>query len=423
MAVTLVIGSQWGDEGKGKIVDYLAATSDFVIRFNGGNNAGHTIINSYGKFALHLIPAGIFHKNTKSIIANGVVLDLEVLVQEIELLERAGIKLRNNLFISPRAHIIMPYHKLLDKLYEEAKGKAKTGTTGRGIGPVYADKVSYNGIRIFDLLFKKQFEEKLTTQLLVKNKILKALGAKPLNATEIVVEFQKKLKKIRPYIVEPFETIHTAIDENQNILLEGAQGVFLDNDFGTYPYATASTVITGGINHGAGIPPQKVTNVLGVTKAYTTRVGGGPFPTELLDKTGEKLREIGGEFGATTGRPRRCGWLDLELISFAAKLNGYTELAITKLDILDTFSEIKICIGYTYKGKKTSYIECDAYMLEDVKPVYKTVKGWNSSTKGLKKYDELPPLAKKYLQEIEQLIKVPIRYVSTGPKTEEIIKI
>jgi len=421
--ITLVIGSQWGDEGKGKIVDYLAQSSDYIIRFNGGNNAGHTIINSFGKFALHLIPAGIFHENAKNIITNGVVLDLEVFVAEIETLEKAGISLQNKLFISPRAHLIMPYHKLLDKLYEEAKGKRKVGTTGRGIGPVYADKVSYNGIRIFDLLDKNQFEEKLITQLLVKNKILKALGAKPLQVADIILEFQKYLRKIRPYIYEPFEMIHKAISENKNLLLEGAQGVFLDNDFGTYPFATASTVITGGINHGAGIPAQKITNVLGVTKAYTTRVGSGPFPTELLDKTGEKLREIGGEFGATTGRPRRCGWLDLELISFAAKLNGYTELTITKLDILDEFSEIKICTGYVYKGKPVSYIDVDAESLYKVKPIYKTLKGWKTSTKGLTNYNDLPLLAKKYLKEIERLVKVPIRYVSTGPKTTEIIKI
>lgn len=423
MSSTFIIGSQWGDEGKGKIIDYLSQKSTYVVRFHGGNNAGHTVINKYGKFAMHLVPSGIFHKNATSLITNGVVLDLEVLLTEIQMLEKAGIQTHGRLFISPRCHIIMPYHKLLDKLYEEAKGKAKTGTTGRGIGPVYSDKVSYNGIRIFDLLNKKQFSQKLSVQLKVKNKILKALGAKVISVKEVEKQFFYYRKKILPYIQEPLPLLHHGILTKQKILFEGAQGMFLDNDWGTYPYVTASTVLAGGINAGTGIPLTNVKNILGIVKAYTTRVGEGPFPTELLDKTGIKLQTEGGEFGATTGRPRRCGWFDTELVKTAAELNGFTGIAITKLDILDTFPKIKICTGYKYKGKTVRYYECDAEMLLKVKPLYKTLDGWNTKTNGITEYKKLPKKAREYLTELEKLIGVPIQYISTGKKTDEIIAI
>ena len=421
MAVNIVIGAQWGDEGKGKIIDNLSEKSDFVIRFNGGNNAGHTIINSYGKFAMHLIPSGIFNKKSKAIIGNGVVLDLAVLLLEIETVKKAGIKLEDRLYLSPRCHLIMPYHKLLDKLYEQAKGKAKTGTTGRGIGPVYSDKVSYNGIRLGDLADKKVFSQKLETQLLVKNKILKALGEKPLSQKEIEKEYFKIYKKLKPYISEAYPILKNALDSKKNILLEGAQGVFLDNDWGTYPFVTASTVLSGGVTAGAGIAPNKINNIIGVTKAYTTRVGEGPFPTELFDKNGEKLREQGKEYGATTGRKRRCGWFDAELIRFGAGINGFTELAIIKLDILDNFPTVKICTHYTLNGKKVSYEYGDANFLGRVKPVYKTMKGWMTSTRGLKKYSDLPFNAKSFLKEIEKQTGVKIKYVSTGEKRDEII--
>lgn len=423
MAITLVIGSQWGDEGKGKIIDYLSESSDFTVRFHGGNNAGHTILNNYGKFAMHLIPCGIFHNKTKAIISNGVILDLEVLTAEIEMLKKAKINLKNRLFISTRCHLIMPYHKLLDKLLEEVKGKAKTGTTGRGIGPTYADKVSYNGIRILDLLDKKKFSEKLEVQLRVKNKILKALGEKPLVQMEIEKKYFAYLNLIKPYLGETYSLIQKAIKDKSKILLEGAQGVFLDNDWGTYPYVTASTVVAGGVNAGAGISPKKIDKIVGVVKAYTTRVGEGPFPTELFDKDGEKLRAVGAEFGATTGRPRRCGWFDAELIRFAAEINGFTEVAITKLDILDQFKEIKICTHYLLNGKKVNYYNGDALFLTKVKPVYKTMKGWSKKTAGLTKYADLPKETKEYLKEIEKLIGVKITYISNGQKRDEIIKI
>lgn len=421
MPVSIVIGSQWGDEGKGKIIDYLASSSDFVVRYHGGNNAGHTIVNKFGKFALHLIPSGIFSPKSKAVISNGTVLDLEVLLSEIEMLDKAGFKLKDRLFISPRCHIIFPYHKIIERVYEDAKGKAKTGTTGRGIGPVYADKVSYQGIRLIDLLNKKQFSEKLAVQLKIKNNILKAFGEKVLVQSELEKYFAKILKKIQPYIHEPFPVLQKAMKDDKKILLEGAQAVFLDNDWGTYPFATASTILPGGANAGAGIPVTKIKRIIGIAKAYTTRVGAGPFPTELLDNDGKALQKIGVEFGATTGRPRRCGWFDAELLRFAAQINGFTEIALTKIDVLDEFSEIKICTGYELNGKKVNYYDGDAVFLSKIKPVYKTIKGWKKSIKGITKYNDLPLLTKKYIEEIEKQIGVNIKYISTGPERSAII--
>ncbi len=421
MAVTVVIGCQWGDEGKGKIIDFLSSKADFVVRSHGGNNAGHTVINQYGRFPMHLIPSGIFAKNAKACITNGVVLDPEVLVSEIELLNKAGFKLYGRLFISPRCHIIMPYHKILDKLYEESKGVGKIGTTGRGIGPVYADKVSYNGIRLFDLLNPQQFNEKLTTQLLLKNKIIQALGAKPLKKEDIYNSYHKFIKKIRKYIQEPYPLLVQAIKTKKSIIFEGAHGVLLDNDWGTYPFVTASTVLSGGINAGSGMPTKHVNEIVGVVKAYATRVGAGPFPTELLDETGVALRKAGAEFGTTTGRPRRCGWLDIELTRFAVQLCGFTKLALTKLDVLDSFAEIKICTGYEIGKKKVYYYDGDAVFLTTVRPVYKNMKGWLKSTKGITRYAQLPGNARRYIEEIEKQAGAAIGYISTGPERNEII--
>lgn len=421
MAATIIIGAQWGDEGKGKIIDYLSQKSDFVVRFHGGNNAGHTVVNEFGKFPMHLVPSGIFNKRAKAIIGNGVILDLEVLISEVQMLEAAGFKLKGRLFISPRCHVIMPYHKILDRLYEEAKGKFKTGTTGRGIGPTYADKVSYNGIRLSDFLDKKQFLQKLQTQLLIKNKILKAFGEKPLSQKKIENQFLKLFKKIKPFIKETFPIVYKNL--NREILLEGAHGMFLDNDWGTYPFVTASNVLSGTATSGAGIPPQKIKKIIGVTKAYTTRVGEGPFPTELSDKDGEKLTEAGNEYGTTTGRKRRCGWFDAELVRFAAKINGFTDLAITKLDVLDSFNLIKICTHYEINGKRVRYESIDTYSLNRVKPIYKTMKGWKKNTKGAKKLEQLPKEAKDYIKELEKQIGVKPSYISTGAERENIILI
>jgi len=427
MRASLVIGSQWGDEGKGKIADFLSIKADYVVRFNGGNNAGHTVINHYGTFPLHLIPSGIFSQAT-ACITNGTVLDLEVLADEIAMLEKVfdarkgtGITLTGRLLISPRCHVIMPYHKILDKLYEETKGKARTGTTGRGIGPVFADKVSYQGIRLFDLMEKKQFSEKLEILLRIKNPIIKALGGKPLTQLAIEKAILKAFAKIKPFISEPYPVLAKAAKNNKQILFEGAQAVFLDNDWGTYPFATASTILTGGVNAGTGLPIQNITDVIGVVKAYTTRVGAGPFPTELFDEDGGTLRKVGAEFGTTTGRPRRCGWFDAELIKFASELNGFTSIAITKLDILDSFKQIKICTGYTYKGKSVRYYDGDAEFLSNVKPVYKTLPGWQESTKGVTKFEKLPLAAQNYVKEIEKLVGVKASLIATGPKREEII--
>ncbi len=421
--VTIVLGAQWGDEGKGKIIDLLSKKADYVVRFHGGNNAGHTIINKHGKFGLHLVPSGIFQKKAICLITNGVVIDLDVLTEEIKKLEQVKVKVAGRLFISPRCHLILPCHKVLDTLYEEAKGKGKTGTTGRGIGPAYADKVSYNGIRIADLLDDKIFAEKLKFQLDLKNKIIQALGGKPLFYNQIYKEYLDLGKRLKPYARETFTILNEAMDKKKNIIFEGAQGVFLDNDWGTYPFVSASSVVSGNATAGAGIPPQKIGRIVGVAKAYATRVGEGPFPTELFDKDGEKLRKEGKEFGTTTGRPRRCGWFDSELIRFAARLNGFTEIIITKLDILDSFDRIKICVGYTLNGKSVGYVDGDSIFLQKVKPVYKKMKGWKTSTREVKKFTNLPLEAKIYINTLEKLTGVKISYVSNGPKRYEIIKV
>ncbi|QQG40827.1 MAG: adenylosuccinate synthase [Candidatus Levyibacteriota bacterium] len=422
MAVTLVIGAQWGDEGKGKIIDVLSKNADIVVRYHGGNNAGHTIINQYGKFALHLIPAGAFHKQAKVIIANGVVVDPSVLWEEITMLKNAGVSFANRLMVSPNCHLIMPYHKILDRLFEEAKGKGKTGTTGRGIGPVHADKASYNGIQLDDLFDKKNFGEKLKVQLQLKNKILKCFDEKPLDQKEIEKTYFDLFEKLKPFIKEPYTLIQKAIKDKKTIMLEGAQGILLDNNWGTYPFVTASSTVSGNVTAGAGIAPRHLNHIIGVAKAYTTRVGEGPFPTELLNETGELLRQKGGEFGATTGRPRRCGWFDAVLTRFAVELNGITDLAITKLDILDDFEEIKICTGYTYQGQKVDYVGGNANFLAKVKPVFKTMKGWKKSATGITNYKDLPKEAKDYLKTLEKLTGAKISYISTGAKRHEIIK-
>lgn len=417
----MVLGSQWGDEGKGKIIDFLAPNASGVIRFHGGNNAGHTVVNEYGKFPMHLIPSGIFSKKAKAYITNGVVLDLEVLCSELEMLEKAGISLKNKLFISPRAHIILPYHKVLDHAYENAKGPYKTGTTGRGIGPCYADKVSYNGIRLSDFLDLKRFQQKLNVQLLIKNKILASFGEKPFSSEEIERNLGKFREKLRAYIKEPFPMIQDSLAKNQNLLAEGAHAIFLDNDWGTYPFVSASTVLPGGLNGASGIPTREIKTIVGVVKAYTTRVGEGPFPTELSGEIAEKLRKQGNEFGTTTGRPRRTGWFDAELVRFAVKASGMTDIALTKLDVLDGFEDIKFCTGYTYKGKKVSYYDGDDVFLTEVKPIYKTMKGWKGSIKGMTSYAKLPKEARAYIAEIEDQVGAKIKYISTGVSRKEMI--
>lgn len=413
---TAVIGAQWGDEGKGKIVDFLSQKADYVVRFNGGNNAGHTVVNKYGKFPFHLIPSGIFQPRAKCLISNGVVIDLPVLTSEIKLVEQAGVKTKGRLFISPRAHLIMPYHKLLDGLYEQAKGGAKTGTTGSGIGPCYADKVSYNGLRVYDLVNWKQFEEKLELQLGIKNKIIRVLGGEELKKEEILKVFRGYRLAILPYVKESLDLLKRA----KNILFEGAQGFFLDNDWGTYPFVTASSIVPGSINAASGLPifPKKV---LAVTKAYTTRVGGGPFPTELSNEIGEKMRQKGREFGATTGRARRCGWLDLELVRTSCRLLGATEIILTKMDVLDGFKKIKVAVGYKLNGKKVGYLDGDASFLGGVEPIYKELSGWRKNITRVKKYRDLPKNARAYVKFIERFLKIPVKFISVGPERGQTI--
>ncbi len=420
--VTLILGAQWGDEGKGKIVDLLAQKSDFVVRFHGGNNAGHTIVNKYGKFPLHLIPSGIFNPKCVCVIAPGVVVDLEVLKNEIEMLVKIFPDLQKKLVISPRAHVIMPYHKLLDGINEKAKGKGKTGTTGRGIGPVHADKVSYLGIRLSDFLRPQELKTKLEINLKLKNPLLKAFGADQLNAEPVLRNQMELFENIKPYLAETFTLLQKALLRKKHILFEGAQGMFLDNEWGTYPYVTASHIVSGAVTTGAGIAPTKIKEIIAVAKAYTTRVGDGPFPTELTNNIGEKIRKIGSEFGATTGRPRRCGWLDLELLRFTAQINGVSGWALTKLDILDGFKTLKVCIGYKLRGKKISYVDCDAITLAQIKPVYKSLPGWSQKISGVKKWADLPKAAKNYIAFIEKETGVPVKLISVGPERNQTIR-
>lgn len=414
-----VIGAQWGDEGKGKIIDYLARDADYVVRFHGGNNAGHTVVNNLGTFKMHLIPSGVFYPKVKAIIGNGVVIDPQTLITEIADLKKVGINLHKRLFISPRAHVIMPYHRLLDKLYEEHKGGKKTGTTGRGIGPVYADKVSYMGIRVGDLLDRKLLTQKLEIYLPIKNKIIIALGGEPLDLRSVIREYLEYSSVIKPYVKDALLTSKKS--NGKTFLYEGAHGMLLDNDWGTYPFVTASSIVPSNIHAGASGDPKSLNRIIAVTKVYTTRVGGGPMPTELHDDVGELLRTRGGEFGTTTGRPRRCGWFDAELVRYSSLVGKYTELALTKLDVLDTFKTIKVCIGYQLGSKKVSWSELHTEDLYRVKPIYRELPGWNTSLKGIRSYQKLPSACKKYIDYLEKLCGTPIHLVSHGPERSALL--
>jgi adenylosuccinate synthase len=421
MPVTAVIGAQWGDEGKGKFVDILAEDADLVVRFNGGNNAGHTIVNQYGTFKLHLVPSGAFHPQVKCIIGPGVVLDLPAFIEELREFDKAGISFKSRMFISPRCHLILPYHRSLDKLYEAAKGRLSTGTTGRGIGPVYADKVSYNGIRLADMARRSLFLEKLNLQVSIKNRLITVLGGEPLDANQIAEEYLEYYNLIQPYIQETFGLVQTTLKEDKKILLEGAQAVLLDTDWGNYPFVTGSSPLVSGATAGAGIPFNAISEVIGVCKAYATRVGNGPMPTELTDATGERIRQIGGEFGTTTGRARRCGWFDAELVRFAAALNGFTRLALTKLDVFDSFEQIKIATRYELDGRPAHYYDGDATYLEECTPVYETLTGWQQSIAQARSWQELPEAARHYIERLEQETGVQVGFIGVGPGREETI--
>ncbi len=424
MSVTVVVGAQWGDEAKGKFVDLLSQEAELTARFNGGDNAGHTVVNPYGTFKLRLTPNGFANPGTSCVIGPGVVVNLATLLVEMETIREAGIALDERLWVSPRCHVVMPYHPRVEAIYERAKGKASTGTTGRGMGPVYADKVSYNGIRLADLADEGVFAEKLRVQLEVKNALLRAYAEDTLDFTAVYEEKLAQFARLRHVVREPFGLVQAALRRGAEIVLEGAQGALLDNDWGTYPFCTASTTLAGGAAGGLGIAPRWIDRVVGVAKAYTTRVGAGPMPTELLDETGEAIRQAGAEFGTVTGRPRRCGWFDAELVRFTVALNGCTALALTKLDVLDGLARIKLGVGYCPQaGEVAHYWQGDARWLEGCEPEYVEVAGWEQSTSAARRWEELPAMAQAYVRQVEALVEVPVRWVSVGPEREATIEV
>lgn len=421
--VTCVVGLQWGDEAKGKVVDLLCDEAAVVARFNGGDNAGHTVINSFGTFKLRLTPSGFSNSKTTCVIGPGVVINLVTLAAEVQTITSAGIALAKRLWVSPRCHVVMPYHPLLEGIYERAKGGSKTGTTGRGMGPVYADKVSYNGIRLADLVDPQVFAEKLKVQLAIKNPILQAFGVEPLDFQTVYDEKMTQWQAVQSFVREPFGLLQDHLKHNEMILLEGAQAALLDTDWGTYPFVTASTPLTGGATAGLGIAPRYIQRVIGVTKAYTTRVGAGPMPTELFDAVGETLQREGQEFGTVTARPRRCGWFDAALVRFTAQLNGCTELALTKLDVLDTLPTIKIAVSYrTAEGiSNAAYWQGDARWLAACEPEYIEMAGWLQPTKDIRRFEDLPLQAQAYVRKVEDLVGVPVGLVSVGADRNAVI--
>jgi adenylosuccinate synthase len=421
MTVRLVIGTQWGDEGKGKVVDYYAKDVDYVVRFQGGNNAGHTIKVGEEIYKLHVVPSGVIQGKI-GIIGNGVVIDPEVLIQEIDDLTKRGCKPK--LLISDRANIIMPYHKILDGAEEQYLGDKKIGTTKRGIGPCYSDKVARNGIRAIDLTNEDTLRKLLSRIVPIKQKLIDIYGLKiKLDEKEIIQTYSAYGTRLQEYITATHLELYNAIQKKKNILLEGAQGTMLDVEFGTYPYTTSSHVIAGGAAIGAGIGPRHIDEIIGIVKAYTTRVGEGPLPTELLDKTGQHLQSVGHEFGTTTSRPRRCGWFDLVVVKHSCMISGITKLAITKLDVLNSLPELKICTHYTLNGKKIDYFPANIEDVETCKPVYKTFKGWDSFDIKTSTFSALPKEAQTYLRFIEKETHVPIALVSIGPGRTETIEV
>jgi len=422
MPNTILVGAQWGDEGKGKIIDYLTDDAEIVVRSQGGNNAGHTIVIEGEKYILHLIPSGILRKSKTCVIGNGVVLDPVALVGEIEGLRARGVKVGKNLLISDAAHLVFPYHRALDEQREALKGQGKIGTTKRGIGPAYADKASRTGIRAGDLLKPDEFAEKLTARVKENNAILKGLGAKTLSAKQILDDYLAAAKVLEPFIVNTVVFLHGAVKEGIPMLFEGAQGTFLDIDHGTYPFVTSSNTTAGGACTGSGVPPHRIDTVMGVMKAYTTRVGEGPFPTEDANLT-STLHGMGREFGATTGRPRRCGWFDAVATRYSTMVNGIDELAITNLDGLDGVEWIKVCVGYRLGGKTIDFPPADHADIARCKPVYIDMPGWMKPTDHAKKFTELPPKARDYVKKISSLTGAKLSIVSIGPARAQTIRL
>jgi adenylosuccinate synthase len=417
-----VVGVQWGDEGKGKIVDILSQKAAVVVRFQGGGNAGHTVVVEGVKHVLHLIPSGILHKSI-CVIANGVVVDPVQLLDEIAELRKRGIKVDGRLFLSDRAHVVMPWHKFLDKHSEGSAGKQKIGTTQRGIGPCYADKAARKGIRVADLYNPDLFRDRVFAMTSEKNKILQALygATELLDPQRIVDEYAGYAERLKAYVTDAVELVNGAIDKGRSVLFEGAQGSLLDIDFGTYPFVTSSNSDACGISSGTGVPPKKIGRILGVAKAYCTRVGEGPFPTELTDGLGEKLRELGGEYGATTGRPRRCGWFDGVTSLHSVRINGIDDLVITKLDVLSGLDEIRFATHYEIDGRRTMQMPSETSVLARCRPVYKSFKGWKEDLSRIRRYEELPAAARNYLKFMERYLKVKVSMVSVGKDREKTI--
>ena len=420
MANTILVGVQWGDEGKGKIIDVLTSKADVVVRSQGGNNAGHTVIHRRTKYILHLIPSGILRRGKICVIGNGVVVDPVALVQEIEGLRKVGIKVGDNLILSDCAHLVMPYHRVLDEQRELRKGRAKIGTTKRGIGPAYGDKAARTGLRVSDLMQPILFSKKLQAKIRENNSILQALGAAPINYRDVREKYLAAGEKLRPFVANTVVYLHRALQKGRDILFEGAQGTFLDLDHGTYPYVTSSNTTAGGACTGSGVPPHRMDRVLGVMKAYTTRVGEGPLPTEDA-MLAELLHKMGREFGATTGRPRRCGWFDAVATRYAAMINGIDDLAITNLDGLDRVDPIKVCVGYRLNGKRRQVPPSDAAQLENCEPVYERMAGWNKSIHSAKKLSQLPRQARIYIDRIAQLTGAKLSMISVGPSRGQTI--
>ena len=425
MSAFIVLGAQWGDEGKGKMTDYLAEDADVVVRFQGGNNAGNTVVVGDKEYKIHLIPSGILYDDKLNVIGNGVVLDPKALFEEIDYLEGVGVKVTpEKLIISDRAQLIMPYHKVLDRLKEKARGKNDIGTTGKGIGPCYTDKFERCGIRVCDLMHPEVFAEKLKENIEMKNAyITKVLGGEALDYNEILNEYLEFGKRLKPFIEETSVKVYNDIKADKTVLFEGAQGMLLDIDYGTYPYVTSSNTTAGGVSNGVGIGPNMITNAVGITKAYTTRVGKGPFPTELLDETGEWIREKGHEYGVTTGRSRRCGWLDLVIVKTAVRVSGLTSLAVTKIDTLAGLDTLKVCVGYKFDGKVIDYFPASLEDLAKCEPVYEEFAGWGEEVANARSYDELPENAKKYLERIEEFTETKISIVSVGPKRDQTMRV
>ncbi|MDE7163936.1 MAG: adenylosuccinate synthase [Clostridiales bacterium] len=419
MNTIALIGAQWGDEGKGKYIDILASTADYVVRATGGSNAGHTVVSGDNTYKLHLIPSGILYPKTVNIIGNGVVLDPKVVLEEMDELAKLGVKF-DNLIMDLRAHIVLPYHKEFDELAEKAKGANAIGTTKRGIGPCYADKCDRIGIRLIDLLDENVFAQKLKQNLELKNKIITAVyGGKPLNFDEIYTEYCDYAKRLAPYACDTGAVLYDAIKANKRVVFEGAQGTLLDLDSGTYPFVTSSHPITGGFCAGAGVGPTAIKECLGIAKSYTTRVGAGPFPTELDDEVGKHLLNVGHEYGVTTGRARRCGWLDAVILRLAVRINGLTALAINKLDPLTGLKKIKVAVGYELDGKRVENFPADISILEKCTPVYEEFEGWTEDITACRKFEELPKAAQNYILAIEKLVDCPVTMIGVGPDREQ----